>query len=87
MKGWWLLLLSTSLQASLWQNTQQRGQVLFDRGDFVQAADVFDDNYRRGVAYFRAGDFNAAIEAFEMTQRSEVKDAALYNLANSYFQK
>lgn len=65
-KGWWL-------------TADQQGQRLFDRGDYAQAAETFDDPVRRGAAYYRAGEFEKAAGIFG---RVPTADAA-YNRGNA----
>ncbi|MES9906492.1 MAG: tetratricopeptide repeat protein, partial [Sedimenticola sp.] len=80
-----LLLLSSSAWGNPYANSEQRGEQLFQQGDFAEAAALFSDPYRRGVALYRLGDYPQAAKAFELTERGEVLQDALYNLGNSRF--
>lgn len=48
----------------LWLSPDQRGRLLLQRGQTVEAAQAFRDPLWRGVALFRAGDFKGAAQAF-----------------------
>lgn len=48
----------------LWLSPNQRGRLLLQRGQTVEAAQAFRDPLWRGVALFRAGDFKGAAQAF-----------------------
>lgn len=47
-----------------WISPDKQGQLAFDRGDYSQAAEHFDDPVRRGIALYYARDFVAATAAF-----------------------
>ncbi|MFY9973863.1 MAG: tetratricopeptide repeat protein, partial [Chromatiaceae bacterium] len=79
-------LMTTAAQAGLFKNSEQEA---FDRlraGDYVAAADTFQDPYRRGVALYRAGRYEEAARAFEHADHGSNAEAARYNLGNSRFQ-
>ena len=42
----------------------QLGQWYFDRGEYAQAADLYEDAFRRGIAWYEAGDFETAASSF-----------------------
>ena len=89
LAGWifWLclILMPVGGEAAWFRNNEQDAARIFDEGDYLVAAEAFDDEYRRGVALYRAGKYSEASDAFEQVDRSEVKVDALYNLGNSRF--
>jgi Ca-activated chloride channel family protein len=59
------ILLAISLTwAGLWFTPDQQGQRLFARGDYLAAAESFQDPMWQGVSLFRAGEFEKAARAF-----------------------
>jgi Ca-activated chloride channel family protein len=78
-----LFLLAPAAQASGWADwwllPDQQGQLLFDRGQFAEAAEAFEDPARRGAAYFRAGDFENAAALYGRLPTPE----AAYNRGNA----
>ena len=58
-----------------------QAQQLYDEGEFLKAAETFEDPMRRGVAYFKAGDYESAISAFSQDSSAQ----AAYNLGLAYF--
>jgi Ca-activated chloride channel family protein len=85
-KGWtvrWsvvVLLILPACSTDVWLTPDQQGRRHFERQEFAEAADSFDDPMWRGVASYRAGDFDAAIDAFARLDTAE----AYFNLGNSY---
>ena len=66
--------------AELWLTRDQQGRLAFERGDFKEAAQRFEDPMWRGVAAYRAGDWDAAVDAFASLETAD----ALYNLGNAH---
>ena len=44
----------------LWLTPDQQGQRRFERGDYLEAAEAFEDPARRAASHYRAGDFEQA---------------------------
>ncbi|MCB1750574.1 MAG: tetratricopeptide repeat protein [Gammaproteobacteria bacterium] len=85
-----VLLFCLAIQpvsAGWFENSEQTGKRLFEKGEFSQSAQAFKDEYRRGVAFYRAGEYEAAENQFEKVKRSEVQQDARFNLGNSRFQQ
>lgn len=57
----------------------QRGQLLYRKGDFAGAAETFTDPRRRGAALFRTGDFKQAAALFSGFDTAE----GAYNHGNA----
>ena len=49
---------------NLWLTPDQQGRIVFDRGDYAAAKQLFNDPMWRGIAAYRAFDFLAAAESF-----------------------
>ena len=49
---------------NLWRTPDQQGRIAFDRGDYAEAKQLFNDPMWRGIAAYRAFDFLAAAESF-----------------------
>ena len=64
----------------LWLTPDQQGRYHFEQGDFLTAADLFDDPLWAGVAYYRAGEMENAILSFARSEHPE----AYFNLGNGY---
>ena len=62
-----------------WLTPDQQGQRLFEEGEFLAAAETFEDPARRGAAYFRSGDFESAASVFGRLRTPE----AAYNRGNA----
>jgi Ca-activated chloride channel family protein len=48
---------------NLWLTPDQQGRIAFDRGDYAEAKQLFNDPMWRGIAAYRAFDFLAAAES------------------------
>ncbi|NMP14771.1 VWA domain-containing protein [Thalassotalea sp. Y01] len=70
---------SASLWDDLWRTKNQQGQQQFDKQDYQNAAQTFDDNQWRGSSYYRAGDYEKAVETFAKSDTVQ----ANYNKANA----
>ncbi len=57
----------------LWLTSDQRAQLLLDRGEPARAAGLFTDPVRRGVALYRAGDYQGAAAAFASADTAEAQ--------------
>lgn len=73
-------LLGSLSFVDLWWTADQQGRRAFERGDFVEAAERFEDPMWRGGACYRAEDWDCAIGQFARLKTPE----AYFNLANSY---
>jgi Ca-activated chloride channel family protein len=62
-----------------WLTPDQQGRRLAEQGDYLEAAETFEDAGRRGVAYFRGGDFESAASVFGRIRSPE----ASYNRGNA----
>ena len=72
------LLLASLVFPNVWRTPDQRGQRLFDQGEFVEAAATFRDARWRGIAEFRAGNFADAEHCFAQTTGPD----SIFNRAN-----
>ena len=66
-------LIATVTWWSLWFNSEQQGQRLCNRGDFVAAANTFREPMRQGTAWYRAGEFDEAEQAFAQDTSAEAE--------------
>jgi Ca-activated chloride channel homolog len=66
--------------AGLWLTPDQQGARHFDRGEFAEAAQAFQDPMWQGAAWYRAGEFEKAAQAFA---RRDTADAH-YNQGNAW---
>lgn len=67
----------------LWLTSDQRAQILLDRGEASRAAALFTDPMRRGVALYRAGDYEGAAAAFAQSATAE----AQYDRGNAFMMR
>lgn len=74
----WLAVIALAW-GSLWFTVDQQGQRAFDRGEYTEAANLFQDPIRQGVAWYRAGEFKKAAQAFAYRDTPE----ANYNRGNA----
>ena len=63
----------------LWLTPDQQGQRLFERGDFAEAALVFEDPLWKGTALYRSEQFGAAIAQWTQLDNAE----AWFNRGNA----
>jgi Ca-activated chloride channel family protein len=90
-KGWvvysMLVLVSISSCDSdvefqdLWYTKDYQAQQLYDRGEYEQAAELYEDPLHKGVAYYKAGNYEQAIQEFER----DTTAMGAYNLGLAYF--
>lgn len=64
---------------NLWSTPNQQAQKLFDRGEYLEAAERYTDEFHRGHALYLAKDFEAAADAFGRAPGPQ----AAYNRGNS----
>lgn len=57
--------------ADLWFTADQQGQRAFDRGDYADAARLFEEPMRKGTAYYLEEDFNSALAEFAKVDTAE----------------
>ena len=74
------LLLASLTWAGLWWTPDQQGKRAFSRGDFMAAAEKFDDPQWRATALYRAGEFEKAAKAFALGNSPE----AAFNQGNAW---
>jgi Ca-activated chloride channel family protein len=86
-KGWtvrWavvvLALGNTGCSPNLWLTPDQQAWREFDRGNYADAAALFEDPLWKGVAYYRAGDFENAITQFARADAPET----YFNTGNAF---
>lgn len=58
------LVFETFRDPNFWMTPDRRGDALFRRGQFAEAAKAYRDPWRIGVAQYRNGDFEAAAKTF-----------------------
>lgn len=56
--------------AGLWLTPDQEGMYYFEQGEYVQAAETFEDIPWQGVAWYRAGEFKKAAQVFARTDNA-----------------
>lgn len=59
--------------AGFWFTPDQQGQRLFNKGEFVEAAETFHDPLWQGTAWYRAGEFEKAALAFSRHDSAKAK--------------
>ncbi|MGB6221821.1 tetratricopeptide repeat protein [Haloferula sp.] len=72
------LAIATLTWSGLWFTPDQQGQRLFDKKEYIAAADTFSDTMWKGVALYRAGEFKKAQAVFSRLDSAE----AHYNRGN-----
>ncbi|WP_347987227.1 VWA domain-containing protein [Methylomonas sp. AM2-LC] len=81
--GLCLLPLPRNSQAldwqSLWQNPNQRAQQAFEKQEYKQAADQFDNSEWRAAAQYKAGEYQQAAETLKNIQTTD----GYYNRGNA----
>jgi Ca-activated chloride channel family protein len=76
-------LLLASLFSGLWFTPDQQGQHEFDRGEFIAAAETFQDPMWQGAAWYRAGEFERAARAFAQSDTAQ----GYYNQGNAWLMR
>lgn len=64
----------------LWYTKAYQGQQAYEKGDYGNAATLFEDPLHQGVSYFKKGDYLSAKTAFE----KDSSNIGLYNLGLTY---
>jgi Ca-activated chloride channel family protein len=62
-----------------WLTPDQQGRLLFDRGEYLEAAARYEDPWRQGAAYYRGGDFERAAAVYGRLPGAQ----AAYNRGNA----
>lgn len=75
--------LNAGITQDYFMNSEELGAEAFDREDYEEAAQVFQDPYRKGVSCYKAGHFEEAEKMFRQSTREEVARDAGYNLGNA----
>ena len=75
-----LAVIATLTWAGLWFTPDQQGRRHFERGEFLAAAEAFQDPLWQGAAFYRAGEFEKATRAFARRDTAE----AHYNQGNAW---
>jgi Ca-activated chloride channel family protein len=80
-----LLLTSTACTSDfkfidLWLTADQQGRYFFERGQYAEAAERFEEPFWSGIACYRAEDWDCAIDRFARLDTAE----ATFNLGNAY---
>lgn len=58
-----------------------QGQQQFEKGNFLEAAELYEDEMRKGIAYYKAGNFDLAIQSFAKDTTAN----GAYNLGLAYY--
>lgn len=74
-----ITLIAAISWMGLWLTPDQHGQQLFEHGQFIQAAETFQDPLWQGIAWYRAGEFKKSAEAFALRDTAD----ANYNQGNA----
>ena len=75
-----LAVIASLTWAGLWFTPDQQGRRHFERGEFLAAAEAFQDPLWQGAAFYRAGEFEKAARAFARRDTAE----AHYNQGNAW---
>ncbi|MCQ2735200.1 MAG: tetratricopeptide repeat protein [Alphaproteobacteria bacterium] len=74
-----LMIFANTAYAGMFLNNNQEGLKYFKNGEYVKAADKFEDKQWKGAAAYKSGDYETALAAF-----SSLNDTtALYNQGNA----
>ncbi len=68
---------------NLWLSPDQQGRYYFDRGNYLEAAERFEDPLWKGTAYYAADQFDEAISQFTRINTAQ----GLFNLGNAQAHK
>jgi Ca-activated chloride channel homolog len=61
----------TDAWMDLWLTHDQQGRYYFEKGEFQNAAEKFEDPLWRGLSLARAGDYESALNAFALSDSAE----------------
>jgi Ca-activated chloride channel family protein len=75
-----IAIIAALTWAGLWFTPDQQGRRHFERGEFTEAAAVFQDPLWQGTAFYRAGEFEKAARAFARRDTAE----AHYNQGSAW---
>jgi Ca-activated chloride channel family protein len=64
----------------LWLSADQQGRYYFEKGDYEEAAERFEDPLWKGIACYHEEDWDCAIDQFARLDTAE----AYFNLGNAY---
>ncbi len=65
---------------NLWLTADQQGRYHFEKGNYAEAAQCFEDPLWKGVAYYYSEDYQAAIQHFSRLETAE----SYFNLGNAF---
>lgn len=71
----------------IFQNSAQKAQQQYVKGNFKAAAELFAEPYNKGVALYRDGEYAAAEKSFKAAQQGCNGLNALYNAGNAQMQQ
>jgi Ca-activated chloride channel homolog len=78
-----MLIPNSQVQADIWQDLwktkDQQGQAHFNKQEYQQAAEQFNNPLWQGSAHYKAGDYEQALKAFQQHNSAE----ALFNQGNA----
>jgi len=89
-KGWSLSLVlflflnscsDSNKFKDLWYTADYQAQKLSDKGDYLEAAETFENPLRKGIAYFKAENYDSAIRYFN----EDTTAISKYNLGLAYY--
>jgi Ca-activated chloride channel family protein len=66
-----LSLLISITWAGLWLTADQEGMYYLEKGEYIRAAETFDEINWQGVAWYRSGDFKKAAQTFARADHAE----------------
>ena len=72
-------IMATITWTGLWFTPDQQGRRDYERGDYAEAAQAFQDPLWRGIAWYRAGECKKAAASFALRDTAE----AHYNQGNA----
>lgn len=67
------------IEQQWFKTADQRGQIAYEKQDYGEAAQQFNDPMWRGAAHYRNGNYEAALQAFSGVETTD----SLYNQGNS----
>jgi len=76
-----MITLASCDNSNVWSTKDYQGQQLYDKEEYLKAAEVFENELHKGVAYYKAGKYDQAIQAFSQ----DTTAMGSYNLGLAYF--
>ncbi|WP_339722561.1 VWA domain-containing protein [uncultured Paraglaciecola sp.] len=71
----------------MWKTPDQQAMQAYNKNEYEQAANTFDDPLWQGTAHYKNGDYQAALESFsQLSPNDKHYTDATYNAANSLAQ-